>query len=153
MKKILIKVLNKFKILSLFNVIGIIHLNDERFKIPVIQKVGFSNLFMSEPWMIDILKIVLPIDGKNFIDVGANIGQTLLKLRSVSSKINYIGFEPNPICVNYISKLIEENNFSNTQIIPSGISDKNEIGVLKYCLPTAIKMSAGLKDKTRYKIC
>ena len=50
--------------------------------------------------MIDILKIVLPIENKKFIDVGVNIGQTLLKLKSVSSEIDYIGFEPNPICVN-----------------------------------------------------
>ena len=132
MNTIFIRALNKFRILNLLNINGNISLNKKTFKIPILQKEGYSNLLMTEPWMIDILKIVLPIENKNFIDVGVNIGQTLLKLKSVSSEVDYIGFEPNPMCVNYVSKLIKENNFDNTQIIPSGISDRNEIGVLNF---------------------
>ena len=146
---IFIRALNKFRILNLFNINGAISLNKKTFKIPILQKIGFSNLFMSEPWMIDILKIVLPIENKKFIDVGVNIGQTLLKLKSVSSEIDYIGFEPNPICVNYAAKLINENNFDNTLIIPSGISDKNEMGVLNFFSQSETDSAASMIEDFR----
>lgn len=149
MNKFFIRVLNKFKILDLLNVIGSVNLNGKRLKVPVVQKVGFSNLFMSEPWMIDVLKIVLPIEGKKFIDVGVNIGQTLLKLRSVSSEIDYVGFEPNPLCVNYVHDLIKENDFNNTLIIPSGISVKNEIGVLNFFSRSDIDSAASVVSDFR----
>lgn len=92
MKNIIIRLLNKLRLLSYFNINGKIELNSHKFKIPVLQKVGFDNLFMSEPWMIEILNIVLPLDNKGFVDVGVNVGQTLMKLRSVSSETKYIGF-------------------------------------------------------------
>ncbi len=131
MNTILIKILNKLKLLGYLNINGSIRLNDQSFKVPILQKVGLSNLFMTEPWMIKLLNIVLAVDGKGFIDVGVNIGQTLLKLRSVSSDIEYIGFEPNPQCVSYVNKLIKENNIQHTRIIPVGISNQNEIGELR----------------------
>lgn len=149
MNTIFIKALNKFRILNLLNIHGTISLNKKTFKIPILQKIGISNLFMSEPWMIDILKIVLPIENKNFIDVGVNIGQTLLKLKSVSSEINYIGFEPNPICVNYAVKLINENNFDNTLIIPAGISDKNEMGLLNFFSQSETDSAASMIEDFR----
>jgi len=149
MNTILIKGLNKLKITKFLNINGTIKLNNKKFKIPVLQKTGYSNLFMSEPWMIDILKIVCPIENKKFIDVGVNIGQTLIKLKSVSSEIDYIGFEPNPNCVNYASKLIEENKFNNTLIIPVGISNKNEIGILNFFSDNDVDSAASMIENFR----
>ena len=139
-----IKALNKFKVLNLFNVNGTISLNKVKFTIPILQKTGFSNLFMSETWMIDLLEIILPIENKKFIDVGINIGQTLLKLKSVSSEIEYIGFEPNPICVSYINQLVKKNNFKRTSVIPVGISDKTGIGILNFFYPSSTDASASM---------
>ena len=42
-----------------------------------------------------------------YLDIGVNIGQTLMKLKSVNPKIEYIGFEPNATCVHYVNKLID----------------------------------------------
>lgn len=125
---LLLKVLNKFKLLPYFNLIGKIQLNGIEFKIPVIRTLGLGNIYMSEPWMISLLKKIDLKDGQ-FIDVGVNIGQTLLKLKSVNNDIEYIGFEPNPTCVFYSNELIAVNQFKNTTIVPVGIADVN--GVLK----------------------
>jgi hypothetical protein len=100
MDKLTIQILRKLRILKYLNINGNISLNGKLFKIPILEEIGFSNLFISEPWMIDLLKIILPIEKERFIDVGVNIGQTLLKLRSISDNIDYIGFEPNPVCIN-----------------------------------------------------
>ncbi len=94
MTKLGLRILNKLSLLDKFNLQGTITLNNKNFVIPVLGKLGFSNMFMSEPWMIDVLKIVIPLSKGSFIDVGVNIGQTLLKLRSVSDEIEYTGFEP-----------------------------------------------------------
>lgn len=144
MSLFLIKALNKLNLLNSFNINGKIELNGKKFKIPVLQKVGYSNLFMSEPWMIDVLRIVLPLGNKGFIDVGVNVGQTLLKLRSVSSETEYIGFEPNPMCVNYTDKLIKENHLKNTSLVPVGISDRSQIGVLNFFHSSSTDSSASM---------
>ena len=128
----LLRVLNKLKILKYFNFYSSIILNNKKFKIPVLQKIGFNNLFMSEPWMIDLLNSIVKIDRKGFVDIGVNVGQTLLKLKSVDETINYIGFEPNPSCVNYTKQLIELNQFPSCKLVPVGISNENKLGVLNF---------------------
>ena len=144
MNTILIRALNKFRLLRYLNINGRIKLNNKKFEIPILQKVGFENLFMSEPWMIEILKIALPIENRCFVDVGVNVGQTLMKLRSVSSEIKYIGFEPNPMCVYYVSQLVKENDLKNTSIIPVGVSDNTEIGVLNFFYSSVTDSSASM---------
>lgn len=125
---LLLKIFNKLKLLHHFNLMGDVTLNGVSFKVPVIKKLGIENIYMSEPWMISLLK-KLNLQNGQFIDVGVNIGQTMLKLKSVNKKIEYIGFEPNPTCVFYSNELIQINQFKNTTIIPTGIADKN--GILK----------------------
>lgn len=150
-KLFLIKLLNKLKIIHYFNLSSIIKLNNEKFIIPISGKMGFSNLFMTEPWMVDVLKIVTPIANKKFIDVGVNIGQTLLKLKSVAPTIEYIGFEPNPICIDYVSKLIHQNSLTKTTLVPVGISDKTEIGELVFFYASKDDSSASIIENFRPK--
>ena len=132
MNKLGIRILNKLNLLATLNITGTIEVNNKTFKIPILQKVGLSNLFMTEPWMVDILKLVLPLGSKGFVDVGVNIGQTLLKLRSVSSEMEYIGFEPNAQCVAYTSKLIKVNAIANTKLVPVGVSSNTSVGELRF---------------------
>ena len=60
---------------------------------------------------------------ETFIDVGANIGQTLLKLKAINSEARYIGFEPNPKCTYYTSRLIKLNSLEGVEIVQSGLSN------------------------------
>ncbi|MBL4657982.1 MAG: FkbM family methyltransferase [Flavobacteriales bacterium] len=145
----MIKVLNRLRVLKYLNVNGGISLNGKHFKIPILEKVGFSNLVMSEPWMIDLLKIVMPIEEKVFVDVGVNIGQTLLKLRCVSDSSDYIGFEPNPLCINYVNRLIKENGIKNSVLVPVGISDKSELGELTFFYESGTDSSASMIENFR----
>ncbi len=149
MNKVFVRVLNKINLLKYFNLKSSIFLNKKRFVIPVNGGIGFSNLFMSEPWMIQVLKIVLQIDSKRFVDVGVNIGQTLLKLRSVSEAIPYIGFEPNPICVNYTNTLVDINSLKNVALIPIGISNENKVGKLVFFSEGKSDSSASIIENFR----
>jgi len=53
-------------------------------------------LDLQEPWMADILGRLLPLFPGPFIDVCANLGQTLQQLRAQDHSRPYLGFEPNP---------------------------------------------------------
>lgn len=145
----LVKLLHRLKILKYLNLVCKINLNSLKFKIPIIGEIGYSNLHLSEPWMSEVLKIIIPIKNNLFIDVGTNIGQTLLKLKSVAYDINYIGFEPNPSCVFYMEKLIELNQFKNVDLYPVGISTEVVVASLNQYSNSNFDSSASIIEGFR----
>lgn len=126
----LAKILRKLKIiqngyLSFLNFTWRVKIHNKSFKIPIINNIGWSNVFDSEHWMLDIIYILCKNKFNLFIDVGTNIGQTLIKYKKVTHNNNYIGFEPNPNCFFYLNKLIHINRLNHCSIIPVGLSDKS----------------------------
>lgn len=123
----LYKVLNRLKLLKYINVASRIKVGTETFKIPIINGLGLKNLNHKTTWIEHLLS---NFNNQNhplvILDVGVNIGQTLISIKSLNPKWEYIGFEPNPNCVYYVNKLIKANNFSNTSILPFAISNKIE---------------------------
>lgn len=129
----IIKVLFRLKLLNAFNLTGSIRVNYLNVKIPVIGKVGYSNLHIREPWMSEVLTRISPIvKSGTVIDAGVNVGQTLIKLKCNNPGIDYIGFEPNPICVFYVKELIRQNNYQNCRLIPVGLSKQSELIEINY---------------------
>jgi len=145
---LILKIINKLKLLNHFNLLGKVSLNGVTFKIPVLKKIGIENVYMSEPWMISLLEKINLKDGL-FIDVGVNIGQTLLKLKSVNKEIQYIGFEPNPTCIFYSNELIKVNQFKNTVLIPTGVADTNGILELNFYSESVADSSASMISNFR----
>jgi FkbM family methyltransferase len=82
--------------------------------------------------MFDLLQILMKDQKGAFVDVGANIGQTLLKVKATNSEMDYIGFEPNPACVYYLNELIKANSFERVRIIPVGLSIETGIKKLTF---------------------
>jgi FkbM family methyltransferase len=116
--------LRKWGLLPYLNFTLSIAENGAIIRIPLLAGAGIDNIFLSERWMIPLLRQFLNLTEGVFIDIGANIGQTLIKLKRARPSQAYIGFEPNPVCMNYLHELINENSFSDTQIIPTGIFEK-----------------------------
>ena len=144
MKIYFLRFLRKVKVLQFLNLCFSVLVNDRLIKIPIVGGVGFGNLDMSEKWMITVMeKLSFPEDS-SFVDVGVNIGQTLIKLRSVYPKIEYIGFEPNPECVYYTQKLIDRNEWKKTTLIPSGIAGNTGIIELNYYFDDPTDSSASI---------
>lgn len=97
---------------------------------------------MAERWMGGLLDAVLVLRPTGAVlDIGVNVGQTLIKLRRLQSPHPYIGFEPNPVCVNYLNALLRENHFDDAQIVPVGIFD--EPALLELMSPDAGDVAAG----------
>lgn len=149
MNEVIVKILKKSNVFKYLSLSKRININGKNFEIPVVDNVGQSNLTTSEPWMVDVLKIISPIEDSRFVDIGVNTGQTLLKLKSVNSNMSYLGFEPNPHCISYLDKLVNRNNFHDVEIIPVGISNKTGLGVLSFYEDSISDSSASIIDGFR----
>lgn len=118
-------------IIGCVNFTARIYLRNSRFKVPIIGRIGVQHLTQREPWMIELLeKLLRPGEKGVFIDIGANIGQTLLKLRCLYPEMEYYGFEPNPVCCFYLEKLIKVNKFKKVHIFPVAIGASTGVASL-----------------------
>ena len=61
------------------------------------------------------------------IDIGANIGLYMVKLKSLDFNRDYYGFEPNPVCNNYLHELVSANDFLNVHLFPFALSNVQEL--------------------------
>jgi FkbM family methyltransferase len=62
-------------------------------------------------------------ESRQFVDVGVNIGQTLVEIMSLNSKINYFGFEPNIEALSCARSIANSNKFEVT-LLPWACSSK-----------------------------
>ena len=104
-----------------------ITVNNKSFVIPHIYGSSFS---INEEWILVVLKSIFKIKGGTFLDVGVNLGQTLVEVKSIDANRNYIGFEPNPACVFYVEELKRVNGFANCNIFPVGLYTSDTILLL-----------------------
>ncbi|QOR76694.1 MAG: FkbM family methyltransferase [Thermoflavifilum sp.] len=141
-KQFLIKILKKVGLIRFLNFELAMH----GITYPII-----GNLVEDTPkpdlWMFDLLSILIPKKDGCFVDVGANIGQTLIAVKRIKRDVTYIGFEPNPFCVYYLQKLILNNKFINTYIIPAAISSNTGLMDLQlYSLRLTDSSASIIKD-------
>lgn len=123
MKKIIKKII--FAILKTINFTLPRFISSYGYRIPINGTIGYYNTVKTEKWMLDLLVKLYKNQDYDFIDVGTNIGQTLMKVKSIDKNINYVGFEPNPLCCHYINNLIKINKFDFTTIVPSALYKSN----------------------------
>ncbi len=99
-----------------------ITIKDQVIQVPIIQN-GDRDLAcdLTETWMIAVLEPLLNQNPGTFLDVGVNLGQTLIKVKGLEPGRQYIGFEPNSTCVVYAKSLIKANQFRDCTIVPAGL--------------------------------
>lgn len=78
-------------------------------KVPLIHGLGAGYLVPGDEWMSKCLSIFLANKKDAIVDIGANIGLYMVKLKSLDSQREYYGFEPNPVCNFYTQELISAN--------------------------------------------
>lgn len=97
-----------------------------RLKVPASAEVA-PLIYWSSDWKTDFINRVLRNRSGVLIDVGANIGQTLVDYSESQTKGGYIGFEPNPRCVDIVTGIIAANALTDVALIPTGLSDASKI--------------------------
>lgn len=152
LRNFLPRLLHKIGLLPFLNVYSTLYLSKQKFIIPIINKVGYEHLFISETWMLEVLKYFKEeIEIGTFVDVGANTGQTLLKVKSVLKGIRYIGFEPNPTCAAYVKQLICSNpkTLFSSEIIPVAIYTRSVLLPLYFFHPSETDTTASIISEFR----
>ena len=78
-------------------------------------------------WKTQLISTVQACRGGQFLDVGANIGQTLLDYCAGTERKGYFGFEPIPGCADYLKVLTDDNNLLDCVIVPAALSSQNTV--------------------------
>ena len=125
-----------------------IRINGVRIRIPTIHGVACRE---SEPWMVDLLEATLRRRSGAFLDVGVNVGQTLIKVKALDPGRVYIGLEPNPACVFYAQHLIKANAFEHCTLLPVGLFTHDGILALDLFADDLTNSSASLIGDFRQK--
>ncbi len=80
-----------------------------------------------EPNLTAVLKRQLESRSGAFIDIGVNVGQTLLKVLGVDRNRAYIGFEPQIACCYNVEQFLRLNQLQNAVLLPIALSDADGI--------------------------
>ncbi len=114
-----------------------VNLEGVRMKVPLRRELDRRVLSSKhEPWMASLLRKILPLKEGEFVDVGANAGQTLLRYKSLCPKGVYVGFEPNYYAAAYVQDIIDLNGWTESIVVPAGIGDRNVISPLLLANPS-----------------
>lgn len=127
MYKTITRILLK-NLLKYFNLSFTVKLNNSRVSVPVRGGVGFENILIArhETWMNSVIETYYTGSGC-FIDVGVNLGQTLIKFKTLHKQGRYIGFEPNSNCIAYLAHLMKQNNWIDLKLVSSGLAAESAI--------------------------
>jgi len=85
----------------------------------------FSTDFSHEPFMTKVFERAFEKKIGAFVDVGVNVGQTLIKVLAIDSTRPYVGFEPQIACCFLANQFLIDNSLSHAKVIPLALSDSN----------------------------
>jgi FkbM family methyltransferase len=93
-------------------------------QIPVRNGLGEANLRPQSTELIEALRIANKLMGQGvFVDVGANVGQTLLAVIASAVPTTYFGFEPDLDAAAYVAGLIRLNAIPDASVLPLALGD------------------------------
>jgi FkbM family methyltransferase len=81
-------------------------------------------------WKTRAIAAVLRNRNGVLIDVGANVGQTLLDFLAAPVRSTYLGFEPNAICYQHVARLISDNGLGDCHLVPAALGERNGVATL-----------------------
>ncbi len=102
-----------------------------------------------EGWKTEIIREIFKIEDGDFVDVGANVGQTLLDYCATGINCRYIGFEPNPSAFASLHTFVADNKIKNCVILPIGLSDAAAVLNLYSQVPHAADVNATIVPDLR----
>lgn len=109
----------------------------------VIPSINGRKTYVSEVWMVALLRKLMELKSGGVVDVGVNLGQTLLKVAAIDRNREYLGFEPNPTCSDYVFELIRQNELPY-KVIPAGLGPETQVLQLSMYREEATDPSASL---------
>lgn len=134
-----------FKKLGFFNRSYVEEAFGRRFRIPI---VNGRKTYVHEAWMASLIAGLFKLKQGGFIDVGVNLGQTMLKVAAADPQRTYLGFEPNPACADYAQELAAANGLPYT-VVPAGLGVRTSVLQLQLFRKDGTDPSASLVEGFR----
>lgn len=97
---------------------------------PLIYGMGRGYIIPAEFWMSECIRTFIATKQGCVIDVGANVGVYLVKLKTINPDVSYYGFEPNHVCNFYTQELIRLNEYKQATVFPFALSERQEVRML-----------------------
>jgi FkbM family methyltransferase len=120
--------------------------------VPLIFGNGPQELEIGEAWLLGVMRRLFTLQTGAFVDVGMNLGQTLLKVKLLDPSREYIGFEPNPRAFDYAAHLVQRNKFTACTLVPAGLSSRTGVTTLFSTadVDPSASLVAGFRPESRY---
>jgi FkbM family methyltransferase len=134
------RLIRRLRIPSVFNS-ATLEIAGRQFRTPKIEGAMCET---DERWMVDLLGALLPLRAGAFLDVGVNLGQTLLAMNALDPARAYVGLEPNPRCVAYVEALKKANGLANCTVLPVALGSDAAIRRLEFYHGDTTDSSASL---------
>ncbi|MEL7221444.1 MAG: FkbM family methyltransferase [Bacteroidota bacterium] len=142
-----------YRLFKRVNLTKTVYRNDTTYKVLLSDGAGVMNFVSDyEPWLDQLLPILLQRKAPVFVDIGANIGQTMLKVLPQLPGVQYFAVEPNPACVSYLKKLCALNKFTDVRIQQTALSNRQGDArlMLRFSDDLLATTTAGFRKFTRY---
>lgn len=119
--------------------------------IPVLAGIGRANRDAHEEHLYHTLEKLHAIGACNLlVDIGVNIGQTLIKHLLVTGRqTRYIGFEPNARAATYVDEIIHCNDLTNAQVVPIALGAECKLTSLYLSAPDSADPAASINENFR----
>lgn len=107
---------------SLFRSISI-NVGQHSIRVPLIDEAGLYLLHWKNSWKTSLIVKRLNSRPGVLLDVGANVGQTMLDFLCARTGSVYFGFEPNITAAAYMARVIQINKIENAHLVPVALSN------------------------------
>ena len=98
-------------------------------------------------WKTELLEKLLAGGDGVLVDVGANVGQTLLDDVHLGGRGGYVGFEPLLPAAACVQRVIDDNGLSQAVLVPIALSDRPTVSAIH--IPEGDLKSASLERDLR----
>lgn len=107
-------------------IVGSVKIGSRKYRIRGYLPSRLSTSTDWEPHVSLVISNILQKRNGVFVDVGANVGQTLFAVLRANPDCSYLGFEPQIACCHYLQQFIQDNLLMpRVQIFPVALSSKN----------------------------
>lgn len=114
------------------------------YTIPLRGELSKEHLVSYEEYFERMIQFILRDRIGTFADVGVNVGQIMLKVKSMDPARAYVGFEPSLVCSSYVDELIRVNELTGCTIVPLALSEKR--GTMTFHYSTGADPQATMID-------
>ena len=138
----LLRALDRAGVLRRLNVVVSVRHRGRRIRVPLVAGLGLGHQAITEPHLLPALRAAFAMRPGTFVDVGAHLGETLVKLLALGDDRRYVGFEPQTAAAEYVRRLLALNRADGDVVVAAALGDRS--GTAELLLAGELEGSASI---------